>query len=406
MRYEFRFPDVGEGISEGKIVDWLAKEGDFVEMDQPFVKVETDKAIVDLPAPKKGYLIKVLFEKGATIKVGDVIAVFGEKGEKYEASSKAVKDEIKQKAVKEVEEISKKVAGKVLATPHTRALARKLGVDINLVEPTGKRGRITDEDVKNYLNESKVSVKEPLVKTIEEPFLRKGLETRVELSHLRKVIAQNMAFSKEKSAQVTHIDEADVTNLYSYYKEIKENLEKEGVRMTLLPFFVKALTLTLKEFPKFNASVDEEKGEFIFKNYFNIGFAVDTEEGLIVPVIKNADKLSLVEIAKVTQDLTLKAKDRKLSLDDLKGGTCTVTNVGTLGGVFATPIIHQPELAIVGFHTIKDRPWVVDGQIVVRKIMYLSISFDHKYIDGAEAARFASRLVFYLEKPSLIFAKG
>jgi pyruvate dehydrogenase E2 component (dihydrolipoamide acetyltransferase) len=406
MRYEFRFPDVGEGISEGKIVDWLAKEGDFVEMDQPFVKVETDKAIVDLPAPKKGYLIKVLFEKGATIKVGDVIAVFGEKGEKYEASSKAVKDEIKQKAVKEVEEISKKVAGKVLATPHTRALARKLGVDINLVEPTGKRGRITDEDVKNYLNESKVSVKEPLVKTIEEPFLRKGLETRVELSHLRKVIAQNMAFSKEKSAQVTHIDEADVTILYSYYKEIKENLEKEGVRMTLLPFFVKALTLTLKEFPKFNASVDEEKGEFIFKNYFNIGFAVDTEEGLIVPVIKNADKLSLVEIAKVTQDLTLKAKDRKLSLDDLKGGTCTVTNVGTLGGVFATPIIHQPELAIVGFHTIKDRPWVVDGQIVVRKIMYLSISFDHKYIDGAEAARFASRLVFYLEKPSLIFAKG
>ncbi len=406
MRYEFRFPDVGEGISEGKIVDWLAKEGDFVEMDQPFVKVETDKAIVDLPAPKKGYLIKVLFEKGATIKVGDVIAVFGEKGEKYEASSKAVKDEIKQKAVKEVEEISKKVAGKVLATPHTRALARKLGVDINLVEPTGKRGRITDEDVKNYLNESKVSVKEPLVKTMEKPFLRKGLETRVELSHLRKVIAQNMAFSKEKSAQVTHIDEADVTNLYSYYKEIKENLEKEGVRMTLLPFFVKALTLTLKEFPKFNASVDEEKGEFIFKNYFNIGFAVDTEEGLIVPVIKNADKLSLVEIAKVTQDLTLKAKDRKLSLDDLKGGTCTVTNVGTLGGVFATPIIHQPELAIVGFHTIKDRPWVVDGQIVVRKIMYLSISFDHKYIDGAEAARFASRLVFYLEKPSLIFAKG
>jgi pyruvate dehydrogenase E2 component (dihydrolipoamide acetyltransferase) len=325
---------------------------------------------------------------------------------KYEASSKAVKDEIKQKAVKEVEEVSKKLPGRVLATPHTRALARKLGVDINLVEPTGKRGRITDEDVKNYLNESKVSVKEPLVKTIEEPFLRKGLETRVELSHLRKVIAQNMAFSKEKSAQVTHIDEADVTILYSYYKEIKENLEKEGVRMTLLPFFVKALTLTLKEFPKFNASVDEEKGEFIFKNYFNIGFAVDTEEGLIVPVIKNADKLSLVEIAKVTQDLTLKAKDRKLSLDDLKGGTCTVTNVGTLGGVFATPIIHQPELAIVGFHTIKDRPWVVDGQIVVRKIMYLSISFDHKYIDGAEAARFASRLVFYLEKPSLIFAKG
>ncbi len=405
MRYEFRFPDVGEGISEGKIVEWLAKEGDFVEMDQPFVKVETDKAIVDLPAPKKGYL-KVLVEKGATIKVGDVIAVFGEKGEKYEASSGAVKEEIKKKAIKKVEEVSQRVAGKVLATPHTRSLARKLGVDINLVEPTGKGGRITDEDLKNYLNRSKLSMTETTTQTIKEPVLSEGLETRVELTHLRKVIAQNMAFSKEKSAQVTHIDEADVTDLYSYYKEIKENLEKEGVRMTLLPFFIKALTLTLKEFPKFNASVNEEKGEFIFKHYFNIGFAVDTDEGLIVPIIKNADKLNLVGIAKVTQDLTLKAKERKLSLDDLKGGSCTVTNVGTLGGVFATPIIHQPELAIVGFHTIKDRPWVVDGEIVVRKIMYISISFDHKYIDGAEAARFASRLVFYLEKPSLIFAKG
>jgi len=150
----------------------------------------------------------------------------------------------------------------------------------------------------------------------------------------------------------------------------------------------------------------KRKENSFLNTYFNIGFAVDTDEGLIVPIIKNADKLNLVGIAKVTQDLTLKAKERKLSLDDLKGGSCTVTNVGTLGGVFATPIIHQPELAIVGFHTIKDRPWVVDGEIVVRKIMYISISFDHKYIDGAEAARFASRLVFYLEKPSLIFAKG
>jgi pyruvate dehydrogenase E2 component (dihydrolipoamide acetyltransferase) len=296
--------------------------------------------------------------------------------------------------------------GKVLATPHTRSLARKLGVDLNLVVPTGKGGRITDEDVKKFLEQSKSSVYETKAQRGFEVEKNVNRETRVELSHLRKVIAQNMAFSKQKSAHVTHIDEADVTNLFSLYKETKEELGREGIKITLLPFFVKALVLSLKEFPKLNASVDEEKGEFIFKNYFNIGFAVDTDEGLIVPVIKNADKLTIVEIAQKSQELAQKAKERKLSLDELKDSTCTLTNIGPLGGVFATPIIHQPELSIVGFHTIKDRAWVVDGEIKIRKIMYVSISFDHKYIDGAEAARFMSRLVKYLEKPSLIFAKG
>lgn len=231
-------------------------------------------------------------------------------------------------------------------------------------------------------------------------------EERVELSHLRKVIASAMIESRRTSAHVTHIDEADVTGLSAIYEEMKEELRKEDRKITYLPFFVKALVLALKEFPKFNASVDEEKGHFVFKRYYNIGFAADTGEGLIVPVIKDADRKSLLEISDEARLLADKAKTRELSLDEIRGATCTVTNIGPLGGVFATPIIHQPELAIVGFHTIKERPWVVNGEIKIRRIMYLSVSFDHRYIDGADAARFMSFLVHLLEKPSLIMAKG
>lgn len=402
MAYEFRFPDVGEGINEGKIVEWLVNEGDYVEVDQPFVKVETDKAVVDLPAPKRGYLLKILFKKGETIKVNDVIAIFGEKNEELPPSKykkESVENRVEEDSIKEEKKV---LYGKILATPHTRSLARKLGVDINLVPPTGKGGRITDEDVKKFAenkDKSTPTTKKFLIEKQEEE-----LETRVPLTHLRKVIAENMAYSIKKSAHVTHIDEADVTDLYNIYKELKGNLEKDNSNITLLPFFIKSLTLVLKEFPKFNASVDEEKGDFIFKHYYNIGFAVDTEEGLIVPVVKDADKLTLLEIGKKTSELGEKARNRTISLEELKGATCTVTNIGPIGGVFATPIIHQPELSIVGFHTIKDRPWVVNGEIKIRKIMYVSISFDHKYIDGAEAARFMSRLVFYLEKPILILA--
>lgn len=401
MAFEFRFPDVGEGIHEGKIVEWLVKEGDPVETDQPFVKVETDKAMVDLPVPRKGHVLKLMFPKGAIIKVGDIMAVFGEKGEKAVVSAQ---EPPRERTGTKSPEIQMLPAGaRVLATPHTRALARKLGIDLSQVTPTGKGGRVTDEDLTRA---SSGPAAPPTIPSAPHERIAAGREERVELSHLRKVIASAMIESKRTSAHVTHVDEADVTALAALYEEMKEELGKEGRRITYLPFFVKALAIALREFPKFNASVDEEKGQFVFKRYYNIGFAADTEEGLIVPVIKDADRKSLLEISDEARLLADKAKRRELSLDEIRGATCTVTNVGPLGGVFATPIIHQPELAIVGFHTIKERPWVVDGEIKIRKIMYLSVSFDHRYIDGAEAARFMSALVRLLEKPSLIMAKG
>jgi pyruvate dehydrogenase E2 component (dihydrolipoamide acetyltransferase) len=215
-----------------------------------------------------------------------------------------------------------------------------------------------------------------------------------------------MRDSKHTSAHVTHVDEADVTELLAAHRRVKARIEAEsGVRFTLLPFFVKALVEVLKRYPAFNASVDEGRGELVLKRYYNIGIAVDTPEGLIVPVLKNADQKDMVTIAGEVADLAERARQRRLGLNELKGGTCTITNIGPLGGVFATPIIRQPELAIVGLHAIKERPAVVDGQIAIRSQMYLSVSFDHRYVDGADAARFMSELVRLVSEPSLLMVR-
>jgi len=233
-----------------------------------------------------------------------------------------------------------------------------------------------------------------------------GGEERVPLTHLRKVIARSMAESKRTAAHVTHVDEADVTDLVALHATMKAGVsERTGVRLTLLPLFIKALVAALQDHPAFNAEVDEEAGEMVFKRHHNIGIAVDTPEGLIVPVVRNADRKSLVELAAEIADLAERARRRELGLDELKGATCTITNIGPLGGVFATPIIPLPQLAIVGLHTIKDRPAVYRGEIAIRKMMYLSVSFDHRWIDGAQGARFMTDLVRLVENPGLLMAR-
>jgi len=232
-----------------------------------------------------------------------------------------------------------------------------------------------------------------------------GEVERVPLTHLRKVIAGAMRASKQTSAHVTHVDEADVTDLFEHYRKVKATVEADGGRFTLLPFFIKALVTVLKDWPIFNASVDEDRGEILLKKYYNIGIAVDTPEGLIVPVIKNADGKDMVELSTEIADFAQRARERKLALDELRGGSCTLTNIGPLGGVFATPIINQPELAIIGLHKIQERPVVADGEIVIRKMMYLSISFDHRWIDGAQGARFMSNLVSLVSNPGMLMAR-
>ncbi len=425
MQFEFKFPDVGEGIHEGRIVEWLVAAGDTVEEDQSFIKVETDKAVVDLPAPKAGTVLALNYKKGDTIHVGDVIAVFGTEGEKVEDLAVPAESEQEKVAREAVPRASAAAAGapsagqrqaapgRALATPHTRAYARRMGVDLKLVEPTGKGGRVTDEDVDRAAKGERpkpaasrpaqaaraVEPAAPLEITEEGPVERRPM------SHLRKVIADAMALSKRTSPHVTHVDEADVTDLVALYQRIKPTVAAEGVKLSLTALFIKGLVAVLKRHPLLNASYDEAKNEVVLKKYYNIGVAVDTPEGLIVPVIKDADKKDLLQIAEELADLALRARERRLNLDELRGGTFTITNIGPIGGLLATPIIHQPELAIAAFFAVKERPAVVDGAVVPRKMMNVAISFDHRIIDGAEGARAASALVNLLENPDLLLLR-
>jgi pyruvate dehydrogenase E2 component (dihydrolipoamide acetyltransferase) len=299
------------------------------------------------------------------------------------------------------------VARRPLATPRTRALARKLGVDLQSVQGSGSGGRITDEDVERAAEGGVPAAPAPPTAPVGTvAATADGEVERVPITHLRKIIAGAMRTAKHTAAHVTHVDEADVTDLIAHYRRAKPVIEERtGVRFTLLPLFIKALVATLQKHPILNASVDEERGEILFKKYYNIGIAVDTPEGLIVPVIRDADRKDMVELAAEVADKAERARNRQLGLDELRGGSCTITNIGPLGGIFATPIINVPELAIVGLHAIKERVEVVDGEIAIRKMMYLSVSFDHRYIDGAEGARFMSDMVRLVSEPMMLMAR-
>lgn len=410
MAFVFNFPDVGEGIHEGRVVEWLVSEGDEVAVDQPLLKVETDKAVVELPSPNAGTVLRLHAAEDSAIFVGDPLVTIGEAGEDVgeEPAGEAGSPQAAPPAppAEPTAPAPTTDARRPLATPRTRAMARRLGVDLATVQGSGSGGRITDEDVERAAAGGGSTPRPAVAPAGVSASTVDGEVERVPITHLRKVIANAMRFSKQHSAHVTHVDEADVTDLVEHYKKAKKVIEERtGVRFTLLPFFVKALVSVLKKYPIFNASVDEEAQEILFKKYYNIGIAVDTPEGLIVPVIRDADRKDMVEIAAEVADKAQRARERRLSLDELKGGTCTITNIGPLGGVFATPIINQPELAIVGLHAIKERPEVVDGEIAIRKMMYLSISFDHRYVDGAEAARFMSEMVHMISQPMLLMAR-
>jgi pyruvate dehydrogenase E2 component (dihydrolipoamide acetyltransferase) len=414
MAQVFSFPDVGEGIHEGRVVEWLVAVGEVVGEDQPLVKVETDKAVVELPSPFAGTVLALHAAAGGDIRVGDPLVTIGTAGERTAAVAAEPEphDHARPSAARPAA-AQPAAAGvpspRPPATPKTRTLARRLGVDLGRVRGTGSGGRITDEDVERAAAGTGAAVEAPTrapapVRPV--AVSADGDVERLPISHLRKVIANAMRQSKQQSAHVTHVDEADVTELLAHYRRAKPALEERaGTRFTLLPFFIKALVAALREHPVFNASVDEERQEILIKRYFNIGIAVDTPEGLIVPVIRDADRKDMVALAAELADKAERARNRQLRLDELKGGSCTLTNIGPLGGVFATPIINQPELAIVGLHAIKERPAVVNGEIVVRNLMYLSVSFDHRYIDGAEAARFMSDLVRLVSDPMLLMAR-
>ncbi len=412
MAFVFNFPDVGEGIHEGRVVEWLVAEGDVVAEDQALVKVETDKAVVELPSPYSGTVLRLHAAADSEIFVGDPLVTIGEAGEELPEdlapAAEAAPATAPAPPPADVEAPTPAVvARRPLATPRTRALARKLGVDLQSVQGSGSGGRITDEDVERAADGGVPAASAPPTAPVGTvTATADGEVERVPITHLRKIIAGAMRTAKHTAAHVTHVDEADVTDLIAHYRRAKPVIEERtGVRFTLLPLFIKALVATLQMHPILNASVDEERGEILFKKYYNIGIAVDTPEGLIVPVIRDADRKDMVELAAEVADKAERARNRQLGLEELRGGSCTITNIGPLGGIFATPIINVPELAIVGLHAIKERVEVVDGEMAIRKMMYLSVSFDHRYIDGAEGARFMSDMVRLVSEPMMLMAR-
>jgi len=415
LSYDFRLPDLGEGIAEGEIIKWLVREGDKVEEHQPIVELETDKAVVQVPSPKSGTILKIYGSPGEKIRVGDVLCTIGETGEKVskatapKAAAPAKKvsttvigqlEEAPEEEEKKVAPITPKKAAEpsVAVLPAIRKLAQEMGVDISKVQGSGPGGRITEDDVRRASGQAvKETSRAPTV-----TFEKFGRVLRIPLKGIRRTIAENMRESLSKAAHVTHMDYADVTKLADFREKEKEEAEKKGVHLTFMPFIVKACVLALKEFPYVNSSLDEEKQDIVIKQYYNIGIAVDTQAGLMVPVIHNANEKTILEIARDIWRTAELARTREIQLKDLQGGTFTITNIGSLGGEFATPVINYPECAILALGRISEKPVVIDGKIEIRKMLPLSLSFDHRIIDGAMAAKFVNELKRHLEDPDAL----
>ncbi len=438
MATVFDLPDIGEGIQEGEIVTWLVEEGDQIKEEEPVAEVMTDKATVEIPAPRSGVILKRYNNEGDTVQVDTPLVVIGEKGEDWQESDGDASVETTSEPEEEEpssvdhreneqpgEDISESTAasgkktalqqengheledspeGRVLATPATRRVAREKEVDLSRVEGTGKAGRILKEDVLRFAEQSQTDGTES-ADFVTGQITGEESEETVPYSGVRKVIGETMSRSKNNAAHFTHVDEVDMTRIVDTRNNLKEKAKDRGIKLHYLPFIIKALIPTIREFPMMNSTLDEEKGEIRVKNYYHIGFACDTKEGLKVPVIRHADKKSLFHIAQEIQEKAEAAREGTISPEDLQGSTFTVTSAGNIGGLFATPVINYPEVGILGVHEIKERPVAIDGEVEIRKMMYLSLSFDHRVVDGADGARFCNRLIEFLETPAMLLAE-
>jgi pyruvate dehydrogenase E2 component (dihydrolipoamide acetyltransferase) len=425
--WEFKLPDIGEGVTEGEIVAWLVQPGDAVTEDQPVVELMTDKATVTITAPKAGRVVEIRGRVGETVPVHTVLVVFDlgapaplapperrspiphANGSTGHATPPAAPPAARPLVAGDVAIVeSAEPHGesyfndKPLATPSTRKLARDMNVDLRKVPPTGSQGRVTRHDVESFGHPGDGD--EPAVPgangaTAPGAGPPEARVERVPMHGLRKRIAQKMALSKSTAAHFTFVEECDATELKRLRTRLKDTALERGAKLTLLPFIVKAVVSALKRHPTLNATVDEEANAIVYRRYYNVGIATATEAGLVVPVVKAADAKSVLDIALEIERLAADARAGKSRIEDLQGSTFTITSLGAQGGLLATPIINYPEVAILGVHRIKERPVVKNGQIVVGEVMFLSLSFDHRVVDGHVGAAFAYDVIRYLEEP-------
>jgi len=484
MAFEFKLPDIGEGLTEGEVVKWLVKEGDAVQSEQPMVEVMTDKATVEITSPRTGRIAKILAQDGQKIPVGAVMVVIEEaaggaapapaNGQPAAAAAGAAAPAANKAApaapakaapaapakaapaapakaapaaaeVAEPElepaEVAPPVATKApaataaaplrertLAAPATRRRARELGFDLHAIPASGPNGRLTRADLEGFASNGgaaaaatgAVSKAAPGAKTAAAPGVSSAPpakvlpvaptvlaeDQRVPLRGMRAKIAEQMLRSKQHAPHFTYADECDMSEVVKLREAGRAAAEARDIKLTYLPFIMRALVVALRKFPTINALVDDTKNEYVVKRDINVGLATDTDDGLMVPVVKHVDRRSILDIAAELQRLTEAARTKKVALEDLKGGTFTITSAGSIGGILATPILNYPEVGILGVYKISDRPVVREGQIVIRKMANLSITLDHRIVDGATAARFMNELIRLLQTPGLMLLES
>lgn len=452
MAFQFKLPDIGEGIHEGEIVKWFVKPGDKVQEDDVLCEVQNDKAVVEIPSPVAGTVEEVLIAEGTVATVGQVLITFDAPGyedlkfkgdeespakqEKTEAQVQSTLEagqDIKKEAAENPAPVAETGAGsapqvevdenrRVVAMPSVRKYAREKGVDIRKVAGSGKNNRVVKEDIESFLSggtpvqpageqqpeapAAAQAQEEPKAASAQPIPQGQYPETREKMSGIRKAIAKAMVNSKQTAPHVTLMDEVDVTKLVAHRKKFKEVAAEKGIKLTFLPYVVKALTSALREYPALNTSLDDATSEIIHKHYYNIGIAADTEKGLLVPVVKDADRKSVFSISNEINELAGKARDGKLAPDEMKGASCTITNIGSAGGQWFTPVINHPEVAILGIGRIAEKPVVKDGEIVAAPVLALSLSFDHRMIDGATAQHALNHIKRLLNDPELLLMEG
>lgn len=414
--FVFVLPEIGEGVVEGEIVRWLVKPGDNIAKDQPLCEIMTDKATVEISTPRGGRIAALHGREGDIVKVHAPLADIDESGAASVAApaptpaptpapaaprpapvaAPAPAAAPAPVAAPAPAPVARPPGAKTLATPAVRSHARQVGVEIDQVPGSGKAGRVTHADIEAFTSVAE-PVAPPALPQVETP--AGGEDRRVRIIGLRRKISEKMVEAWTRVPHFTYVDEVDATRLVALREGLRARAEAQGVKLNYIPFIMKALSVVFREFPNVNAVMDEAAGELVVRGDVNIGIATDTEAGLFVPVIKQVQRKSILELAREIAELTARVRAGKAALHELQGGSFTITSVGNIGGRFATPIINVPEVAILGVNQIHDRAVVVDGQIVARKMFYLSPSFDHRVIDGAVAARFVTALKAVLEQP-------
>jgi pyruvate dehydrogenase E2 component (dihydrolipoamide acetyltransferase) len=407
--FEYKFPELGEGIHEGEIVKLHVKAGDEVTDENLFMDVQNDKAIVEVNSPVDGKVIEVKVKEGQVCHVGDVVATIEIAGEAAAPAQQpaTLPGKTTVPVATELREQDAKSASGILATPSVRKLAREKGIALAEITASGKNGRVTREDVlagkigvsKADASKSEQSALKPIENATQDNLSSQLQIERIPFKGIRKIVANAMVKSVYTAPHVTLMDEVNVTSLVAFRERMKPAAEKNGIKITYLPFIIKAMIAAARHYPVLNAELDEANSEIIYKKYYNIGIATDTDNGLLVPVIVEADRKNLWNLAAAIKDLAERGRAGKLAMHELKGSTMTITNIGSAGGMFFTPVINYPEVAILGTGRITEKPIVNDGQIIAAHMMALSLSFDHRLIDGATAQKFLNEIKRLLADP-------